>query len=92
MFGTGYQYQNAFNTGSFYVYGLPNAISDASKQAQPKAPPTTVNITDSGTTASSSATKPTQTKKSAAARTKTDTVLMALYPLTLLVCFMFWLA
>ncbi|KAF2670487.1 Quino protein alcohol dehydrogenase-like protein [Microthyrium microscopicum] len=91
MFGTGYQFVNAFTTGSFYVMGLPDAIAAAKKApafTRPPAPP--------GASSTSTGTKASQTsqsaKKNTGTRTAGDLILTtAIFPMALcaglMVCF-----
>jgi outer membrane protein assembly factor BamB len=84
MFGSGYQYENPFNNGSFYVLGLPDAIKKA--MAQPAQPAPRVAP---GTGNSANKTAP--GKKSVASRMSGTVILTAIYPLALLAVCMVWL-
>jgi outer membrane protein assembly factor BamB len=77
MFGTGYQYRNPFNWGSFYVFGLPDAIAEANKPA-----PTTA--------APPAATSGTAAPKKKGAAGKLSVTLPALYSLALLAISLMW--
>jgi hypothetical protein len=82
MFGTGYAYRNPFNSGSFYVFGLPDAIAEAKAQlAAPKASPT-----PSSPVASPSAT----TKKAAASRIYDEVMSNIVYPMVALTVLIVW--
>lgn len=80
MFGTGYQYRNPFEYGSFYVFGLPDAIAEANK---PVATPT------AAPTPGSSVGAP-KKKNSADRMNGRDVTLTAIYPVSLLVVFILW--
>jgi outer membrane protein assembly factor BamB len=87
MFGTGYQYENPFNNGSLYVFGLPHAIEAAKAQPAASAPrvtPAGAGKTGNKTTGSG--------KKSVASRMGGGTVVLtAIYPLVVLAVFVVWL-
>jgi outer membrane protein assembly factor BamB len=65
FFGTGYHYDNAFNNGSFYVWGLPDAIAAAKLVPVPTGDPSSGLPTASLTSPVAAATT---TKKGAAVR------------------------
>jgi outer membrane protein assembly factor BamB len=75
MFGTGYQYRNPFEYGSFYVFGLPDAIAEANKPV-PMPNPTGTAVLP---------------KKNSANKMKGgDVTLAAIYPVALLVIYILW--
>jgi outer membrane protein assembly factor BamB len=84
MFGSGYHYQNSFQNGSFYVYGLPDAIEAA--KVQPTVTTEDPNPSTGGET-TSAAPAATTTKKSAAAKM---TVMNVVYPMAGLILFRIW--
>jgi polyvinyl alcohol dehydrogenase (cytochrome) len=94
MFGTGYHYENPFNNGSFYVYGLPDAITAAkTKPPRPTVtivgagnPTTTPSNLEGGTGTQSGSTD----KKSAAIRMSSDVILSWIYPWALLAFILVW--
>jgi outer membrane protein assembly factor BamB len=65
FFGSGYHYDNAFNMGSFYVWGLPDAIAAAKLVPVTTRDPTTAPTVS----ATSAAPATTTTKKGAAIKT-----------------------
>jgi polyvinyl alcohol dehydrogenase (cytochrome) len=69
MFGTGYQYRNPFEYGSFYVFGLPDAIAEANKPTSTTARPAASSVV------------PPKKKNSA---NRMNVAWTALYPLALL--------
>ncbi|KIW00190.1 uncharacterized protein PV09_08230 [Verruconis gallopava] len=85
MFGSGYHYQNSFKTGSFYVYGLPDAIEQAKID-----PTVTTDSPDPSTgsegTGTSGAPSSTTSKKSTAARGVVLNMVSPLLGLALFMC------
>lgn len=88
LFGTGYHYNNPFKTGSFYVYGFPDAIKAA--KLVPKATPSPSAATGGEGTTATGAPKATTTKKSAASRVGADAMLNAIYPISFLAALVVW--
>jgi outer membrane protein assembly factor BamB len=91
MFGTGYHYENPFKNGSFYVYGLPGAITAVKTKPKPpsitttgKAQPTATTTLGAGATGTSGE------KKSVATRTSKDLVWTVIYPVAFLAFMMVW--
>jgi hypothetical protein len=94
VFGTGYHYVNPFNTGSFYVYGLPDAITEAQKVIPPS-PNITVGGADTepGSGVGNGNVNGTagNAKKNLASRMGSDLILSVIYPLALLGLCIEWL-
>ena len=93
MFGTGYHFVNPFKNGSFYVYGLPDAIAKAKIQ------PTSHGSSGSGPTGDEPGISGNQVgnstrgvgKKSIASRMGGSMILTAIYPVAFLAVLMIWL-